>query len=48
MSTQVNFRIDDKLLSELDELVDRGEFESRGSAIRYAIRKMLRDGGRKL
>jgi len=37
----ISIRLPERLLKALDDLVERGVFQSRAEAIRYAIRIML-------
>lgn len=41
MSSQIAIRIPDTQLSQLDEAVRRGEFESRAEAVRRALANLL-------
>ena len=43
----VCLRLDQEMLSGLDELIKSREFDTRAAAIRYAINQMLINGGRK-
>lgn len=46
MVVQVNLRVDDKTMHEIDKLIEAGEFDSRSAAIRYAMKKLIQYGGR--
>ena len=41
MMALISVRIPDELLKEVDYLVEKGVFQSRAEAIRYALRIML-------
>ena len=43
----ISLRIDDTLVEEIDRLIDEGEFDSRASVMRYALRKFFKDGGKR-
>ena len=45
---QLVTRVDDELIAQLDEMVDRGEAKSRSDAVRCALEEMLDQRRRRL
>lgn len=39
---QVNIRLNDEIVAQIDKLIEDGEFESVSAFVRYAIRKTLK------